>query len=856
VVKEVLLAFYYLSTYMKILSFFIAFFCFFVGYSQIKTTVAGIVIDAKTNEPLEYVNVQFSEGTFGTSSDRTGHFLLETQAKVSKIKVSYIGYETQMITIKTGEKNQLSIKLMPTDATLSEITIRPERYKKKNPAVDLVHQVFLHKDQNRKEGLPYCQFDTYEKLRFDLNGITEKYTKKWYFRPFQYAFTFCDTNKINQKVTFPFYLRERYLTTFLRSAPTAKRERLWAERQTAFDDDYDVDRDGISNYLNNMYSDIDIYAPTITLLDKQFIGPLSSNATSFYRFYITDTIAIDNQRFASLFFSPINKNDLAFMGTMLVALDGSYAIKNIDMGVSKDININWLSEIKIRQGFDFQGDSTNRRLLMNKDELIFDFKIFKNKASGRSLLVTKRDNFIEYKLNLAQADSLYKGKVQLLKDTGNLERTPAYWLEHRKDTFTKKDIGVAMMMDSLKSMRLVKNLSAVGRFLSTGFINLGIFQVGNLNSFLRYNDVEGTRIQLNFRTRDKYFKHYRLRGYAAYGSQDKQWKYGGNITVAFKGARPGRFPLHQLKLAYENDLFFPGLGMNIGQNIFNSVQTSGTNRLLQHKRTFLEYSKENQRGLLYSFNASHKIVQEAGIVAELQNNDNQVITTEVGLWMRYAPNAKFYQQQEQRRAIRTRFPVFDFNYKMSLKDVLGGEYAYQRASLRVEKFFYVAPFGKSRCLVEVGGVFGQVPYQFLEIHPANRSYFFDESSFNLMNYLEFVSDKYTMLHINHNFEGILFNRIPLLKKLHWREGLTFKAVYGILSEKNIPTSTNGLPFFPKDANNQFLTQSLGKFPYMETSLGVGNIFGFLRIDYIRRLNYLSLPNAQSWGIKMLLSVEF
>lgn len=841
---------------MKLIHFLFVLFFPIITYSQSKTTVSGIVIDAKTEEALEYVNIQFNEGTIGVSSDRTGHFLLETQGKVSKIKVSYIGFETQIFPIKMGEKNQIMIKLIPTDAILKELTVKPEKYKKKNPAVDLVHEVFLHKDQNRKEGLPYCQFDTYEKLRFDLNGVTEKYKKRWYFRPFQYAFTFCDTNKVNQKVTFPFYLRERYLTTFLRNDPSAKREKLWAEQQTAFEDDYDVDREGISAYLNNMYADIDIYSPTITLLDKQFIGPLSSNATAFYRFYITDTIAIDSQRFASLFFSPINKNDLAFMGTMLVALDGSYAIKSIDMGVSKDININWLSEVKIRQNFDFQGDSTSRRLLMNKDELIFDFKIFKNKSTGRSLLVTKKDNFVDYKLNQPQADTLYKGKVQMLKDTGSLERTPEYWLAHRKDTFSKKDIGIKAMMDSLKNMRLVKNLTTLGNFLSTGFVNVGILQVGNLNSFLRYNEVEGTRLQLNLRTRDKYFKHYRLRGHAAYGLKDRQWKYGGNATVAFKGARPGRFPLNQMKLSYENDLFFPGLGVNIGQNILNSLQTSGTNRLLQNKRTFLEYSKENQQGWLYSLNLAHKIVQEAGIVEEIQNNDNQVITTDLGLWVRYAPNMKFYQKQEQRTAIRNRYPVFDFNYKMGLKGVFGGEYAYQRASIRVEKFFYVAPFGKSRWSLEAGSVFGKVPYQFLEIHAANRSYFFDETSFSLMNYLEFVSDKYATLHINHNFEGVLFNRIPLLKKLHWREGMTFKAVYGSLSEKNIPTSINGLPDFPKDANNQALTQGLGTYPYMEASAGIGNIFGFLRVDYIRRLNYLHLPNVQPWGIKMMFSAEF
>ncbi len=836
---------------------FFLFISFFAN-AQNKTSVGGVVVDAQTKEALEYVNVQFSSGMMGVSTDQYGRFLLETNLAVSNVKISFVGYETQIVNIKTGEKNDLKIFLRSSESILKELTVRPEKYKKKNnPAIDLVREVFQHKDQNKKEGLPFYQFDTHEKLRFELNGITEKYKKKWYFRPFQYAFTFCDTNSVNQKVTFPFYFRERFLTSFYRQNPFAKKNKLWAERQTAFEDDYNVDQDGISTYINNMYSDIDIYEPTIKLLDKQFVGPLSGAATTFYHFYITDTIKVDNQRFASLYFAPINKNDLAFMGTMLVALDGSYAVKSVDMGVSKDININWVSEIKIRQAFDFQGDSTNRRLLMKKDELIFDLKIFKNKE-GRSLLVTKKNNYQQFLINQPQADTLYQGKVTELRDTGNIEKTPIYWTTHRSDSLSNKEIGIEIMLDSLKKMRLVKGLMALGNFMGTGAANIGKFQVGNLNSFFRENDVEGYRFQLNLRTHDRYFKKYRLGAYAAYGLTDKNWKYGGSATIAFKGARPARFPLNQLKISYENDLFLPGQTTNIGQNIFNSVQNEGTNRLLRNEQTKIEYFKEyKNNGILYSVNALHKSVTEAGIVeSNSQSTDNQALTTEVGLWVRYSPNAKFYQTRESRQAIRSKFPVFDFYYKASLKGVLGGEYAYQRASLRINKVFYVAPFGKSNWMLEGGQIFGQVSYQFLEIHQANRSYFFDNVGFNLMNYLEFVSDRYAMLHINHDFEGILLNRIPLLKKFRLREGVTFKALYGTLSEKNIPSASNGLQPFPSDANKKPLTQSLGETPYMEASAGVGNIFGFLRIDYIWRLTHKNLPNVQKNGVKLMFSVEF
>jgi hypothetical protein len=825
-------------------------------FLQAQTIVKGIILDSKNNEPIEYANVQLGEGTVGVVTDNYGRFLIETNQKSNKIKVSFVGYQTQNIAINVGKTNELNITLVSLEAILSEVTIRPEKYKKKNAAVNLVHEVFLHKDLNRKEGLPYYNFDTYEKMRFELNGITENYTKKWYFRPFQYAFTFCDTNKVNQKVTFPFYLRERFLTSFYRQNPLSKKDKLWAERQTSFEEGYDLDKDGISTYINNMYSEIDIYAPTIKLLDKQFVGPLSPVATTFYHFYITDTIKIDTQRFASLFFAPINKNDLAFMGTMLVTLDGSYAVRSVDMGVSKDININWISEVKIKQSFDFQGDSTSRRLLLTKDELVFDFKIFKKKE-GRSLLVTKKNNYQKYEINKPQSDTLYKGKVQLLRDTGNIEKTPLYWKQHRSDSLTLKDAGIKIMLDSINKMKLVKRMIKLGNFLGSGYANIGTLQLGSLPNFIRYNDVEGTRLQLNIRTNDKYYKKFRIRAYTAYGFKDQAWKYGGSTTIAFKGAQPGRFPLNQLKTSFEHDLFFPGFNVNINQNILNSVQSGSTNRLLQTNIARIEYFKEYQNGIVYSLNAIRKAVNEEGIAgSNNSNDDNKAISTDIGLWVRFAPNAQFYQSKETRKSIRSKFPVFDFNYKAGLKGVLGGEYAYQKTSLRVEKIFYVAPFGKSRWLLEGGKVFGKVSYPFLEIHQANRSYFFDDIGFNLMNYLEFVSDSYAMLHINHNFEGVLLNRIPLIKKLRLREGITFKALYGGLSAQNTPSANNGLQPFPKDKNNISLTQGLGKTPYMEASAGVGNIFGFLRVDYIWRLTYKDLPNVQPWGIKLMFSADF
>lgn len=829
----------------------------FACSAQKNTVVSGTVLEAGSDAVIPFANVQFNNGSAGTSTDHYGRFLLESPEIQREIRVSCLGFETQVVKVSAGQRNEITIRLKETQALLREVTVRPEKYKRKNPATDLIHEVFVHRNENRRDGLDYCRFDTHERLRMDVNGITEKFKNRWYFSPFQFAFDFCDTSEVNNKVALPFYLRERLLTTYYRKDPRSKKEHLHAERQTAIDDDYDVDKDGVSTYITNLYSDIDIYEPFITLLNKQFVGPLSPNATAFYRFYITDTVKTTDKNYARVFFSPINKNDLAFVGNLLVALDSTYAVQQVDMGVSKDINLNWVSEIRVRQDFAFQGSGKNRRLLLNNDVVLLDMKIWKNKE-GRSLLAIKSNSYNNYVLDSPEPDSIYAGNVNLVKDTGKLERNSAYWSRMRHEQLTPAESDIKVMVDSVKGTAMYRALKGVGLVMSRGYQRLGWLEVGELGNLLRYNDLEGPRLQLSLRTADRHFRHMRVKTYAAYGMLDKDWKYGASATFAFKGARPSRFPSNQLRLSYDHDLYFPGLGTNVGQGLVNSLQRAGTNRLLWNEIFNIDYVREFKNRLSFSIYAQHKTVREAAsLYAEPgQNADNDAVTSELGGWFRYAPNEKIFQGSQQRTNLQSKFPVFFFQYKMGVKGLLGGDYAYQRASLRMDKMLFLGMAGKARMSLEAGRVFGRVSYPFLEIHRANQGYFFDERGFNLMNYLEFVSDSYAMLHVNHNFGGIVLNRIPYLKKLRLREGVSFKALYGSVSAGNIPSEQNRLLKFPVDAAGKALTSPLGTLPYMEASAGIGNLFGFLRLDYIRRLSYLQHPGIQKWGIKIMFDVDF
>jgi hypothetical protein len=125
-----------------------------------------------------------------------------------------------------------------------------------------------------------------------------------------------------------------------------------------------------------------------------------------------------------------------------------------------------------------------------------------------------------------------------------------------------------------------------------------------------------------------------------------------------------------------------------------------------------------------------------------------------------------------------------------------------------------------------------------------------------MNYLEFVSDHYVGINFTHTFNGFLLNKIPLIQRLKWKEFLSAKILYGGLRAENNPALTKGLYSLPTATNGAYGTYALGSTPYIEAGAGIGNIFKFLRVDVIRRFNYLNHPGASEYGVKFSFQPEF
>ncbi|MBU6341132.1 MAG: carboxypeptidase-like regulatory domain-containing protein [Bacteroidetes bacterium] len=822
-------------------------------------SIHGKVRDAQTKEGLPYATVQLDNDPNSTRTDIDGNFFLESGRNPKKIRISYVGYSTREVVLGKSPKQELQIDLEEKQFDIKEVTIRPGKYSRKNnPAVDLIEEVFKHKNLNRKEGLDYYQYDAYEKLEFNVNGINDRFRKRWYLRKFQFIFDHVDTNKVDQKVALPFYLRERILQVRYRRNPKSHKELLQGERQTVLNPNYDVDEDGISAYLNNLYQEVDIYEGTIPLLTTEFIGPLSGIAPTFYRFYITDTVEMDGRKYADVFFAPKNKNDLAFMGNLLVALDSSFAVKRVEMGISKNINLNFVTNLHIEQEYEFIGTENKRRLMLSKDAVTMDFNIWKN-ADGRSFLAKKSVSYKNYSLNAPLPDSIFGGKTILQLDTGTVKRRPTdFWLQKRHAPLNEHELAIGAMIDSIQRVRAFKNAVGIMRVLGTGYQKLGWFELGPLSSLYSFNGVEGNRFRLGGRTNAKLTKNMILEGYLAFGSQDLAWKGSGSITYAFGQARPRRFPFNQLLLSYQRDLRVPGQDIANWQpdNFLLSFQRGVNNKMVFFNTLRLEYDKEFRNGLSFAITAQHRNLPAAGVLQYTSAEPglpNATLRTpevfETGFGLRFAPNEKFYQGKTYRLPMLTKFPVFSLSFRMGIKGLAGSAYNYQRLSGKVKKTFFVAPFGRTEMTLEATRIFGSLPYPMLEIPRANQSYTFDWNSYNLMNFLEFVNDRYASVLIHHNLNGFILNKIPLLKTLDLREVFSFKLLYGGLSAQNQPDKNKNLPLFPKDASGNASTFTMGRQPYAEFSVGISNIFKVLRVDYVQRLNYLNLPNVSNWGIR-------
>lgn len=824
------------------------------------TAVSGTITDGATKQPLPFATIIFAGTTIGTTANERGAYTLTASGSYAKLIVSFIGYTAITKAITPGISQELKISLQPDAQLLNEVVIhsgKRERYRNKNnPAVELIRQVISHKDQNQLGNYAYADYEEYDKLQFSLSSLSNKLSERKIFQKYRFLLDNRDTTTLPGKSLLPVYLEEKLAEHHYRRSPQKDKVIIKGSKRVDFGQYFD--NNGLSLYLNRMYAKVDIYQNSIFLMTNQFLSPIANGAPTFYQYYLADTITIDKTRLVGLNFAPRNGADMLFQGKMYVTLDSNYAVQKINLSINPKINLNWVRELQIHQQFE---QNTDGRYYLSKSDLLADFGITKGKGGG--IFGQRTLSYRHYKTDDTHPDSFYEGQPQVT-EADAASRPDQFWQTNRHDTLSAAESKVYTNIDSLKRMPSFRRTMGTLTFLLAGYKSFGAFEVGPANTFYSFNPIEGFRLRLGGRTTPELSKRYYAETYAAYGFKDQRWKYFLSGTYSLNNKSIYQFPQNYVRASFQRDTKIPGQELQFVQedNFLLSFKRGVNDKWLYNDTWRVDYVHEFENHFSYSVGFKNWQQAPAGGLQFKRAGDNEntplptLTTSEFSAEARWAPNEQFYQGKIYRVPIVGRYPVYTLRFTAGVKGLFNGEYNYQNLTGTISKRFLLSQLGFSNVTVQGGYIFGQVPFPLLTIHRANQTYAYQLNSYNLMNFLEFVSDHYASVTIDHSFNGFFFNKIPLLKKLKWREAVSFKALYGGLRSENDPKQNPALYQFPVDARGVPYTYTLNQTPYAEASVGISNVLKFFRVDLVKRLNYLDHPNVSQWGIRARATFDF
>jgi hypothetical protein len=842
----------------SIITFFLLIVCLNSFSQKTRNTVLkGTVSDAKTGEPIPFASVSLKGTSVGTITDSKGRFLIETSNPAVLVEFSFIGYQTESRKVSPGLEQSFNIRLSLSVIELDEVSVKPQRVNyrnKNNPAVELIQKVIEKKEINRPEAYKSLEYNKYEKIQFAISNIKEGAFKDSQFDKFRFAFENLDTTKRIGNNVLPILIMESLSDDYARTDPEETKEIIRAQKITNLNE-Y-LDNKGVSGYLNYLYQNINIYDNEMLFLTNKFLSPIANTAPAFYRFYILDTLTVDNVNCIKLFFEPRNKEDFLFHGNLYILMDSTYAVRKIDMGINKNINLDWIKEISIVQDFQQSG---HKGWLLSKEDISIDFGVIKN---SMGLYGERVVTYRNYKVNEPIDEAIFRGpeKIERIDPQAN---TDGFWELNRHIPLSGTEKGTYATIDSLKKMPEFKQKMKLLTLFTTGFYDLGNIEIGPSESFFSYNSVEGFRLRFGGRTSTAFSKKITFDAYGAYGLKDNIVKYTIGASYSLTPRTIYQFPVKSIRLSFMNDTRIPGQELLFTQsdNGLLSFKRGPDDKLFLNNTLKFEYLHEFENH--FSFLAGYSFTRQSPLgniffnkvdYSLNENNIDHVNISELFLNLRYAPNESFYQGKMYRFPFPGKYPVIGLKTALGAR-MLGNDYDYLRLQLSISRRFYISVIGYTDITAEAGKIFGDVPYPLLFIHPANQTYSYLANSYSLMNFLEFASDQYVSLNVDHSFNGFILNKIPLVSKLKFREVVTCKVAYGRVGINNNPDYNADLFKFPVDGSGIPLTYSLEYKPYVEAGIGISNILRVLRVDLVKRLNYLDHPYISTKGFLLHIRLD-
>ncbi len=803
------------------------------GYGQV-TRIRGSVIDKTTNEIIPFVNIAFKNTTIGTITGFDGAFFLETRHPSDSLIVSYIGYKTAKIKVRKGAFQELKIILEPESIQMKEVVIKPGE----NPAHPILRKIIANKSRNDPDRFDSYQYEIYNKMEMDINNVTEEYKSKKAFKQFQFIFDYVDTSAVTGKTFLPVFIVESLSNFYYQKNPEKKKEEIKANKISG------VDNDMISDFTGQMYLDFNIYNNFVPIMRHEVVSPISRFGLLYYKYYLIDSTYRGNSWCYHITFKPRRKQESTFTGDFWVH-DTIFALESFKISIAKDMNINFVEHFIAEQSYTKVNDST---WFPKKQELFIDF-VVTNKEYG--FFGRKTTSYNNIRLNPVFNESFFSG--QLSQETILLDNASRFsmndWDTLRPETLTKRESDIYKMVDSIQEVPLYNSIVNLINTFVTGYWTKGLIEIGPYYTLYSFNPIEGSRFKFGAQTSNKVSTKIQIGGHIAYGTRDQKFKWGAHALYIFN-----KNPRRSAGINYKND--YEQLGVSsyafLSDNILSSIFAREQNdKLTKVNDISVFYEHEWFQGISNTITFGNKMVYSSPTVpfAYVDGNmdtvyHNSLNTTEIKLNTRIAYNEKFILGEFNRMSLGTTYPVININLSAGLQGVFDSDYEYYKININLEDKIRVNPLGMFRYNIDIGKIFGDAPYPFLQLHEGNQTYAFDDYAFNLMNYYEFVSNEYVSIMLENHFMGTFLNHVPLFRKLKWREVAHFKILMGDITQRDL--NYIAFPENLEDLND----------PYMEAGIGVENIFKFFRIDAIWRLSYLDNPDVLPFGIFAKMQVRF
>ena len=829
---------------------------------QAVTQITGLVRDSLSREAVPYATVTLIGTDEGTIANDKGGFTINSRAAFSKLRVTAMGYTPREVPVKAGQGSVVLVDLVPSGVELNEVVVRKgkEKYSKKNnPAVEMIKKLRQRRDDNDPRRFPNYGYTQYERMMMGFGNLDDVIKK-----PEEQAWVeqYADTSLLTGRQVLSVSIKETVARDWY--SDNGHKQLILGTKSAGIDEH--IDQENIKKVLDDFMGEVDIFQNDVTLLTNRFVSPLSRIAVDFYKFYLNDTVMVGSERCAVLSFVPFTPQTFGFLGRLYVSLeDSTMFIKRVAMGVPHDINLNYVEQMSIVQDYE---RAPNGSRLKVRDNVEVSMKLLSNlpEVFARRETVYRDHNF-----------ERPEGGVFNFKSEQQIENSAAYmpdefWQEYRPAEVRTTTATMQGLMKRLRGSKLFYWAEQVVVVLVNGYIptaKVSKFDLGPLNTLISGNSLEGLRLRMGGMTTVNLSRHWFARGYLAYGTRDEKFKYMGSLEYSFtpKKAMDQEFPIHSLRLThrYDVDKLAQHYLYTNQDNVFLTLKRHKDVRMQYLRTTRLEYRHEWYNHFSITLGLEHNIHEATQYVPFMYcDNTTRNRYTQAGftLQLRFAPGETFYQARSYRIPINMDAPIITLNQTYMPKGFMGSLHEVNKTELGLQKRFWFSAFGYADVIIKGEKVWSQVAYPDLLMPNVNLSYTIQPESYALMKPMEFINDQALSWDVTYWGNGILMNRLPLIKRLRLREVISLRGIWGSLSDKNNPNavetqnlaspSTSGLFMFPSDAP----CQPMGNKPYMEAGVGLDNILTILRVDYVWRITYREHAGSDRHGIRIQLHFNF